>query len=1093
MTSAKPHRGVPSPFGRMASIIRLGVCAALVLLPRSLPAQLGQRSIPSIGYHAGIGLLAEGEYKDALDHLQDAWKGAIKTTQSRWIDSICYHAMLGECYYQVGELETALEHYTAAVRLYLAFPDWMRRVEFPATVPVGQAPSARGTPWGVSTRPAKLGRYPEMNIAQGRLDNNSVIKQGGVIQMPQLVPIQVHEIVRSTVLAIRRRGELLGPIAKYDPLNNELIAVLSQRPGVANHWSQVWIDAPLGVALLYGGKGTEAVAMLNRSLVAAGEFDHPLTATSLLELGKIALASGNHAEAARLFLESSFSAFHYADVGVLEEALRYGAVTHLASNAKGVYPPLAAVTQWAKSKGLRQVRVSALLSAAENLAALRQTAQAAAALDEAQNTMGRRPMAQGRLGARLSFLRGLTLFQQHKAGPGDAAIADALAYMRRGSLWLFQLAQADGRLVADQITPRTAMELYKELLRDPKATDWVLDPMESLAVLATPHPAVYERWFLVAMKRNDHEAALEISDRARRHRFFSSLAYGGRLHVLRWILEASDEAINPTAMLQRQDVVADYPAFGKLSQQVRQLREQVRNLPMVPQDQEALREQSRLYGEIAALSQQQEAMLREIAVSRRPAEMVFPPLVPTRELQKSIPRGTAVLAFFAAGSDLYAFLLTQDKYGFWTVKTTSAALGRKIVALLREMGHFEQNHELGAADLANAQWKQTARQLLEGLLAGSSADFTRRFPELVVVPDGMLWYVPFEALQVNVNHQLQPLIARFRIRYAPTVSLAVPDRRGRSPAAETAVVVGKLYPRDDAQVAQAACEQLAKVLPGTVALSKPPLPAPSALYKLRLGRLIVLDDLSPAEGTSIYGWAPVPIERNKPGNALDDWLALPWGGPEVIVLPGFHTAAENSLKRIHRTAPGSEMFLTVCALLSTGAETLLISRWRTGGQTSFDLVREFAQELPHAAPSEAWQRAVLLTMASRVKTDAEPRLKRSTAGDDVLKAEHPFFWAGYLLIDNGNPAAKTEAEPGKPDAKPVLKNQPGDDEKPGAQKKPDEAIKPMARGNAQADGHGDDPKGQLAPGAKPAPAKALRPPTNRRGRDPEDPTSARRP
>jgi CHAT domain-containing protein len=501
--------------------------------------------------------------------------------------------------------------------------------------------------------------------------------------------------------------------------------------------------------------------------------------------------------------------------------------------------------------------------------------------------------------------------------------------------------------------------------------------------------------------------------------------------------------------------VADYPAFGKLSQQVRQLREQVRKLPMVPQDQEALREQSRLYGEIAALSQQQEAMLREIAVSRRPAEMVFPPLVPTRELQKSIPKGTAVLAFFAAGGDLYAFLLTQDKYGFWTVKTTSAALGRKVVALLREMGNFEQNHELGAADLTNAQWKQTARQVLEG----------------VVVPDGVLWYVPFEALQVNVNNQLQPLIARFRIRYAPTVSLAVPDRRGRSPAAETAVVVGKLYPRDDAQVAQAAYEQLAKVLPGTAALSKPPLPAPSALYKLRMGRLIVLDDLSPAEGTSVYGWAPVPIERNKPGNALDDWLALPWGGPEVIVLPGFHTVAENSLKRVNRTAPGSEVFLTVCALLSNGAQTLLISRWRTGGQSSFDLVREFAQELPHAAPSEAWQRAVLLTMATRVKTDAEPRLKRSAGGDDSLKAEHPFFWAGYLLIDNGNPAGKTEAEPDKPDAKPAPEKKPGDEKKPDARKKPDEAIKPMGSGKAQANGQADDPKLQSAPGPKSAPTE----------------------
>jgi len=47
-----------------------------------------------------------------------------------------------------------------------------------------------------------------------------------------------------------------------------------------------------------------------------------------------------------------------------------------------------------------------------------------------------------------------------------------------------------------------------------------------------PHSASWEHWFLVALERKDHEAALEISDRARRHRFFSSLGYGGRLQSL---------------------------------------------------------------------------------------------------------------------------------------------------------------------------------------------------------------------------------------------------------------------------------------------------------------------------------------------------------------------------------------------------------------------------------------------------------------------------------------------------------------------------------------------------------------------------------
>ena len=48
--------------------------------------------------------------------------------------------------------------------------------------------------------------------------------------------------------------------------------------------------------------------------------------------------------------------------------------------------------------------------------------------------------------------------------------------------------------------------------------------------------------------------------------------------------------------------------------------------------------------------------------------------------------------------------------------------------------------------------------------------------------------------------------------------------------------------------------------------------------------------------------------------------------------------------------PGNEVFLSVCGLMANGARTMLLSRWRTGGQTSFDLVREFIQELADTAP-----------------------------------------------------------------------------------------------------------------------------------------------
>ena len=131
------------------------------------------------------------------------------------------------------------------------------------------------------------------------------------------------------------------------------------------------------------------------------------------------------------------------------------------------------------------------------------------------------------------------------------------------------------------------------------------------------------------------------------------------------------------------------------------------------------------------------------------------------------------------------------------------------------------------------------------------------------------------------------------------------------------------------------------------------------------------------------------------------------------------------MKKSARGVPGDEIFLSVCGLMSCGTRTILLSRWRTGGQSSFDLVREFAQELPHTTPADAWQRAVLLETSTLLNLEAEPRVKHAPA-DENPKAEHPFFWAGYMLIDSGRPVSKTSevkapeakaAEPAKPQDK----------------------------------------------------------------------------
>ncbi|MDZ7616593.1 MAG: tetratricopeptide repeat protein [Patescibacteria group bacterium] len=331
-----PAGAVNWPLEHLQVGIVLTLACVVLTAPLAAVSLAQERTVPSLGYQAAFGDFYDGEYEDALRLFQSENRGAIKTPQSRWIDSIAYHAMMGECYYQMGQLREALDHYTSALQLYAAFPDWMIRVQFtPAIRPAGAGARVL-IPWGQSTRRTQLGYYPaSMLIGQGQIDQNEVVQRGGVVQQAQLRPINVQEIVRTTTLALRRRAELLGPVAQHDPLTQQVLTALMRRPGLPNHWSEAWIDVQLGLAYAAAGKDVEAAGHLQRGLVAAGQFDHPYTSIALLELGRLALRQGNFDAAGGFFLEATYSAVYFPDLGVLEEAFRLATLTHILSAAKG--------------------------------------------------------------------------------------------------------------------------------------------------------------------------------------------------------------------------------------------------------------------------------------------------------------------------------------------------------------------------------------------------------------------------------------------------------------------------------------------------------------------------------------------------------------------------------------------------------------------------------------------------------------------------------------------------------------------------------------------------------------------------------------
>ena len=998
------------------------------------------RSIPSPIYYTLKDGLYMGDFVGAYQgFINETRGGAIKSMGGAWIDSIAVYCMAGESAFQTGNHKAALDAFDAALQVYLQHADWMRhaRMDSPPLSPAAPG-TIRNVPWGASKRRRVVGRFADQySMAMGTLDvGDTIRKGGGVVTSPSIIPVDVAEIAFCTTWALKRRRDLLGPMSPHNPLNQEVLATLTRRPGQPNHWSECWISVELGMAYAAMGKIAQAETELQRGLLAAGQYDHPLTCIALLELGRMQMAAGKAPEALDLFAEASYSAAQFMEPLVLEEAFRLAFNTHMMSGGRGMFPPLSNAVAWANSNNtggtLNWLLASLEIMAAENAHVIDQGKIAQDMIGRARSRVATTSMGVGKVGAQYQMVAAMLAYAQGQMAAGDQAVAKLIDFQRNGSLWLYQIARTDAEraLGTGPLTARIAMDVYSQLLRDPTPVDWTTEPRESLSVMTVPHSISYETWFEVAVERKEFEKAFEIADRARRHRFLSSQALGGRTLNLQWILESPADALDRASAIQRQELLVRFPQYAKAAEQVAKLRAEMLQNPLIASNPAEVQAQTKKANEIAAQSLTQDALLRWIALRREPSHIVFPPLRETKDIQTSLPPGHAILSYFGTPTKVHVFLFTNENYGH-AILQSPTNVRKSLETLLQNWAMYDGNKPMRLDELHDTRWKKPATELYQLLLADLRTD-SKPLEELIVVPDSFVWYVPFEALQVPRGDTTHPLIQSTRVRYVPTASLAVKDTRPRRKSSPFGVVLGRLYPREPDELAQIGFDDLQRSVPEAVAIRGSNVP-PSHIYSTLFDRLAIFADITVPD-TGPLDWSPLPNANKGPGATLATWLDLPWGGPDQVFLPAFHTMAESAFRKGSTAqtvaANGQEMFQAICGLMATGTRTILISRWRPGGRSSYDFVREFAQEIPYSSAAAAWQRSVRLVSSSPLDTQLESRVAPDAAAGN-LKADHPFFWAAYLLVDTGSEPQR-EGEPGEG----VIKVKPNESAEPPAANPP---------------------------------------------------------
>jgi hypothetical protein len=1004
----------------IAACLQTVVAVAQVVLPPNLGVPGGGDTVPSPGHDLALQQLAAADYQAAAEIASREYQGSVKIGGQRWIDSIASAAVFGECLYELGGLVEAIARYEESMLVMATHADWILALQFPQQ-PLRQTGRGRGAAWGRSERATSLAAVPEVvPIRQGGGDPQAVLQRGGVLAAPFDRPVRPQEIIRCLVIAIYRHGSLLGELNRDNPSVAAVAKTLSRRPALPDHYSQAWIDIALGTAQWSQGRQDLAGPLLTRGLIIGNGLDHPLTPWGLLVLGRIALDADDPRRAAKLFEEATYSAADFGDARALEEAFHWAFAAHQLAGMRGVPPSIRGGSDWSRGT-LPALHWQLLGFEAEALAASGDVRAATAALADIDGRVLRGPAGQGRIGGQAAFAAATIGYASGDVAAGDADLERAVVIARARTPRLFQTARLLEAVLGGSagLSDRQADELFAKLLADPVARDFGIDPLGTLATISASRADAFEAWLAAASRRGEPQA-IEVAEAMMRNRWLESQPLGGRRIAASRLLAADPRALAPDAAARRAAILGGRRDVAAVVDRLAQLRvDLAAGLAAAgPEAAPAKAEWGAYRGQAAKLWQ----AVAALAAGREGIPQDFPPLTPAAEIRRRLEPRQLMLSFHWTRGGLVGLLESRDRFAIWQVRQ-AADLPAAVKSFAKGLCLFDASGAVSSERLAAGDWRASAERIERILFENSKVTLGEGIDELVIVPDGWLWYVPFELLPVASNRgdaqggeASRPLRDVCRIRYAPTRSLAVATFETTAPGL-IGVAAGRMLRGEKPTVAEETQARLSGAIDRVVPLAT----AQPVLAASTVDTLVVFEELTAAGPTAAREiLAPGP---GRAGATFGDWLAPPPKRPRRIVLPGLQTAMADGFDAVP-ARPGDDAFSAAMDLLAAGGTTAVMSRWRTGGKACVDLVTEFLREATQAeqpSAAVAWQRAVDVVLAEPLDPEREPRLKLS-ADAPLPDSLPPFFWAGYILVDCGTgrhadaPAPAAVLAPGQPAA-----------------------------------------------------------------------------
>ncbi|MGH9832340.1 MAG: tetratricopeptide repeat protein [Blastocatellia bacterium] len=361
---------------------------------------------------------------------------------------------------------------------------------------------------------------------------------------------------------------------------------------------------------------------------------------------------------------------------------------------------------------------------------------------------------------------------------------------------------------------------------------------------------------------------------------------------------------------------------------------------------------------------------------------------------------SALLEYVVTDERTYLFALTGNAAG--------TAIELKVYPLEIKRKELDDRAAKFRETLAKGSpgFRQPARELYDLLLKPAVAQLQGK-NSLVIVPDGALWELPFQALQPSPTRYL---IEDCAIAYAPSLTALremnrLRDGRKDSAGSPTLLAFGnpalgkqtvaraksvlmdeKLDPLPEAERQVNVMKQIygpakSKVYIGAEAREERAKAEAGGYRILHLATHGILNDSSPMYSHVLLAQAE--------GSDSEDGLLEAWEimkldlKADLAVLSACETARG-------RVGAGEGMIGLSWALFVAGCPTTVVSQWKVDSASTTELMLEFHRQLKSqmANPAASFS-------AARALREAALKLQRSS------RYRHPFYWAGFVVAGKG--------------------------------------------------------------------------------------------